>query len=148
MQLSVIGVDPGDVLRAVGLTKGVVIGVVQLEMALDISYIKLSAPERLTGGGIIEIVVRELDLTGVRGSVLGSCTTGMVGLTGLVGDVGRPKKARVISAPLSCPFKGGGIGIYPIESVGLDDVESLEFAGVEGVEFEGVKRPPITNRFE
>ena len=132
MQLSVIGFDPG-VLRVVGLTKGVVIGVVQLEMALDISYIKLSAPVCLTGGGIIEIVVREADLTGVKSSVLGSCTTGMAGLTEVVGDVGTPKRARVISAPLACPFKGGGIGVYPIESVELDDVETLEVAGVEGV---------------
>ena len=36
MQLSVIGVDAGDGLEAVGLTKGVVIGVVQLDMALDL----------------------------------------------------------------------------------------------------------------
>jgi hypothetical protein len=148
MQLSVIGVYLGDVLGAVGLTKSVVIGVVQLEMALDISCIKWSAPACLTGGGIIEIVVRELDLTSVKGSVLGSCITGMAGLqTEVVGGVGRPKRARVISPPLACPFKGGGIGIYPIESVDLDNVEILEFAGMKGV-FEGVKRPPMANLFE
>jgi hypothetical protein len=72
----------------------------------------------------------------------------MRGLTGVVGDVGRPKRARVISAPLACPFKGGGIGTYRIEGVDLDDVESLEFGGVEGVELKGVKRPPMANRFE
>jgi len=149
MQSSVVGVEAGDVLRAVGLTEGVVTGVVQLEMDLDISCLKLSSSSRLTGGGIIEKVVREKDLTpGIKGSVLGRCTTGMRGLTGVVGDVGKPKRARVISAPLASPFRGGGIGTCRIEGVDLADVESLEFAGVEGVELKGVKRPPMANRFE
>jgi hypothetical protein len=150
MQSSVVGVEAGDALRAVDFAKGVVTGVVQLEMDLDISCLKLSASSRLTGGGIIEKVVREKDLTpGIKGSVLGSCTTpGMRGLTGVVGDVGKPKRARVISAPLASPFRGGGIGTCRIEGVDLADVESLEFAGVEGVELKGVKRPPMANRFE